>query len=69
MSFIPVFSPYNQFVAGFGKGATSLPFWEDVYGFDMSSIGKEILEDTARIPIVDVVEERDLVTQPTLLQV
>ncbi|RID63897.1 hypothetical protein BRARA_E02860 [Brassica rapa] len=58
----------TMFVAGFGKGATSLPFWEDVYGFDMSSIGKEILEDTARIPIVDVVEERDLVTQPTLLQ-
>ncbi|KAF3607354.1 hypothetical protein DY000_02050824 [Brassica cretica] len=58
----------TMFVAGFGKGATSLPFWEDVYGFDMSSIGKEILEDTARIPIVDVIEERDLVTQPALLQ-
>uniref|UniRef100_A0A1J3CXD8 type I protein arginine methyltransferase n=1 Tax=Noccaea caerulescens TaxID=107243 RepID=A0A1J3CXD8_NOCCA len=58
----------TMFVAGFGKGATSLPFWEDVYGFDMSSIGKEILEDTARIPVVDVVEERDLVTQPALLQ-
>ncbi|CAH8359880.1 unnamed protein product [Eruca vesicaria subsp. sativa] len=58
----------TMFVAGFGKGATSLPFWEDVYGFDMSSIGKEILEDTARIPIVDVVEERHLVTQPALLQ-
>ncbi|XP_020888237.1 probable protein arginine N-methyltransferase 3 [Arabidopsis lyrata subsp. lyrata] len=58
----------TMFVAGFGKGATSLPFWEDVYGFDMSSIGKEILEDTARLPIVDVIEERDLVTQPALLQ-
>ncbi|CAA7016215.1 unnamed protein product [Microthlaspi erraticum] len=58
----------TMFVAGFGKGATSLLFWEDVYGFDMSSIGKEIFEDTARIPVVDVVEERDLVTQPALLQ-
>ncbi|KAJ4893445.1 putative protein arginine N-methyltransferase 3 [Raphanus sativus] len=58
----------TMFVAGFGKGATSLPFWEDVYGFDMSSIGKEILEDTARVPIVDVVEERHLVTLPALLQ-
>jgi len=59
----------DQFVAGFGKGATSLPFWEDVYGFDMSSIGKEIHDDTTRLPIVDVIAERDLVTQPTLLQV
>ncbi|KAF8109486.1 hypothetical protein N665_0095s0058 [Sinapis alba] len=58
----------TMFVAGFGKGATSLPFWEDVYGFDMSSIGKEILEDTARFPVVDVVEERHLVTQAALLQ-
>ncbi|KAL0900307.1 hypothetical protein Bca101_084268 [Brassica carinata] len=58
----------TMFVVGFGKGATSLPFWEDVYGFDMSSIGKEILEDTARIPVVDVVEERHLVTQAALLQ-
>ncbi|KAL0743849.1 hypothetical protein Bca4012_085362 [Brassica carinata] len=58
----------TMFVAGFGKGATSLPFWEDVYGFDMSSIGKEILEDTARIPVVDVIEERHLVTQAALLQ-
>ncbi|XWS08261.1 hypothetical protein CRYUN_Cryun41cG0064800 [Craigia yunnanensis] len=29
------------FVAGFGKGGVSLPFWENVYGFNMSSIGKE----------------------------
>ncbi|CAH8361950.1 unnamed protein product [Eruca vesicaria subsp. sativa] len=58
----------TMFVAGFGKGATSLPFWEDVYGFDMSSIGKEVLEDTARIPIVDVIEDRHLVTGPVLLK-
>ncbi|CAN6810320.1 unnamed protein product [Brassica oleracea] len=58
----------TMFVAGFGKGATSLPFWEDVYGFDMSSIGKEVLEDTARIPVVDVIEDRDLVTGPALLK-
>ncbi|KAJ0249421.1 protein arginine N-methyltransferase 3 [Hirschfeldia incana] len=58
----------TMFVAGFGKGATSLPFWEDVYGFDMSSIGKEVLEDTTRIPVVDVIEARDLVTGPALLK-
>ncbi|CAN7010634.1 unnamed protein product [Brassica rapa subsp. trilocularis] len=58
----------TMFVAGFGKGATSLPFWEDVYGFDMSSIGKEVLEDTVRIHVVDVIEARDLVTGPALLK-
>ncbi|KAE8713842.1 putative protein arginine N-methyltransferase 3 [Hibiscus syriacus] len=31
------------FVAGFGKGSTSLP-WENVYGFNMSCIGKEVVE-------------------------
>ena len=35
----------------------------------MSSIGKEILEDTTRIPVVDVIEGRDLVTGPALLKV
>ncbi|KAI4382947.1 hypothetical protein MLD38_008838 [Melastoma candidum] len=58
----------TMYVAGFGKGATSTPFWEDVYGFDMSSIGKEILEDSARNPIVDVVSSTDLVTDAVILQ-
>lgn len=58
-----------QFAAGFGKGATSIPFWEDVYSFNMSCIGKEIVEDAARYPIVDVVNDADLVTDAVLLQV
>ncbi|PKI68715.1 hypothetical protein CRG98_010772 [Punica granatum] len=56
------------FAAGFGRGATSLPFWERVYGFDMSTIGKEIVEDAARNPIVDVMSESDLVTNPVIVQ-
>ncbi|XP_015894716.3 probable protein arginine N-methyltransferase 3 [Ziziphus jujuba] len=56
------------FVAGFGKGGTSLPFWENVYGFNMSSVGKELVEDAARIPIVDVVDDHDLVTSAAVLQ-
>ncbi|KAK6228595.1 ZN622/Rei1/Reh1 [Theobroma cacao] len=56
------------FVAGFGKGGTSLPFWENVYGFNMSSIGKEVVEDAAKFPIVDVVNHHDLVTNAALLQ-
>ncbi|PWA39939.1 Protein arginine N-methyltransferase [Artemisia annua] len=58
----------TMFVAGFGKGATSLPFWENVYGFNMSSIGKELVEDAAHLPIVDVVDADNLVTNTALLQ-
>ncbi|XVF82446.1 hypothetical protein PTKIN_Ptkin16aG0048800 [Pterospermum kingtungense] len=56
------------FVAGFGKGGTSLPFWENVYGFNMSSIGKEVVEDAAKLPIVDIINHQDLVTNSTVLQ-
>ena len=35
----------NMYVAGVGKGGTSLSFWENVYGFNMSWIGKEVVED------------------------
>ncbi|KAI3715648.1 hypothetical protein L6452_22634 [Arctium lappa] len=59
----------TMFVAGFGKGATSIPFWENVYGFNMSCIGKELVEDAAHIPIVDVVDGNDLVTNTAPLQV
>ncbi|XP_028782201.1 probable protein arginine N-methyltransferase 3 [Neltuma alba] len=56
------------FVAGFGKGGTSLPFWENVHGFDMSSIGKELVNDAAQFPIVDVLDCEDLVTSSVILQ-
>lgn len=35
----------------------------------MSCIGKELVIDAARIPIVDVVDSRDLVTSSAILQV
>ncbi|XP_078438497.1 protein arginine methyltransferase 3 [Wolffia australiana] len=56
------------FVAGFGKGATSYPFWEDVYGFDMSTIGREVLQDAAKFPIVDVIDSHDIVTETATLK-
>lgn len=56
-------------MAGFGRGGTSIPFWENVYGFDMSCIGKEVTEDAAQLPIVDVVDSRDIVTKSVVLQV
>ncbi|KAI3790614.1 hypothetical protein L2E82_03786 [Cichorium intybus] len=58
----------TMFVAGFGKGATSVPFWENVYGINMSCIGKELVEDAAHIPIVDVIDGNNLVTDTALLQ-
>ncbi|KAK9157376.1 hypothetical protein Scep_003950 [Stephania cephalantha] len=56
------------FVAGFGKGGTSIPFWENVYGFDMSCIGKEVVEDAAQVPIVDVIDSQHIVTNTATLQ-
>ncbi|KAK8579773.1 hypothetical protein V6N13_142946 [Hibiscus sabdariffa] len=56
------------FVAGFGKGGTSLPFWENVYGFNMSSIGKEVVQDAAKFPLVEIINHHDLVTNTAVLQ-
>ncbi|KAE9584768.1 putative methyltransferase transcription factor C2H2 family [Lupinus albus] len=56
------------FVAGFGKGGTSLPFWQNVCDFDMSCIGKELVKEAAQIPIVDVVDYQDLVTGSEVLK-
>ncbi|KDP40554.1 hypothetical protein JCGZ_24553 [Jatropha curcas] len=56
------------YAAGFGIGGTSLPFWKDVYGFNMSSIGKELVKDAAQFPIVDVVDDCNLVTNAAILR-
>lgn len=58
-----------QYIAGFGRGATSQPFWENVYGFNMSCIGKEVAEDAAKTAIVDIVDSRDIVTESAALKV
>ncbi|KAJ4833948.1 hypothetical protein Tsubulata_016659, partial [Turnera subulata] len=56
------------YAAGFGRGGTSVPFWEDVYVFNMSCVGNELVQDSAKLPIVDVVHENDLVTNSSVLQ-
>lgn len=58
----------TMFAAGFGRGGTSIPFWENVYGFNMSCIGKEIVKDASRIPMVDVIDSCDIITNSTVLQ-
>lgn len=35
----------------------------------MSCVGKELVEDAARIPIVDIVEGHDVVTNAAVLKV
>lgn len=58
----------TMFLAGFGRGGTSLPFWENVYGFDMSHVGKEVNASAAEVPIIDAVEAKDLITTTCPIQ-
>uniref|UniRef100_A0A7N0UBP2 C2H2-type domain-containing protein n=1 Tax=Kalanchoe fedtschenkoi TaxID=63787 RepID=A0A7N0UBP2_KALFE len=58
----------TMFVAGFGKGATSIPFWDNVYGFNMSCVGTEVVEHASKNPIVDVVDSEDIVTNSVVLK-
>ncbi|XP_073155473.1 probable protein arginine N-methyltransferase 3 [Henckelia pumila] len=58
----------TMFVAGFGRGGTSLPFWENVYGFNMSCIGQEIVEDASRFPIIDIIDGSNIITTTEILQ-
>lgn len=56
-------------MAGFGKGGTSLSFWENVYGFDMQSVGEEVLYDATLHPIIDVINAKDVITDSCLIKV
>lgn len=60
---------YVQYVAGFGKGGTSLAFWENVYGFNMRCVGEEVVHDATQSPIIDVVNSKEVITTSSLLQV
>ncbi|XP_068666391.1 probable protein arginine N-methyltransferase 3 [Aristolochia californica] len=58
----------TMFSAGVGRGGPSIPLWENVYGFDMSIFGMEVLEDATLLPIVDVVDISDIVTGTSVLK-
>ncbi|XP_068662936.1 probable protein arginine N-methyltransferase 3 [Aristolochia californica] len=58
----------TMFSAGVGRGEPSVPLWENVYGFDMSIFGMEVLEDATQLPIVDVVDISDIVTGTSVLK-
>ena len=49
-------------VAGFGRNATSLPFWDDVYGFEMPCVQKSLVEDAIKTAIVAPVKGAHVVT-------
>ena len=49
-------------VAGFGRNATSLPFWDDVYGFEMPCVQKSLAEDAIKTAIVAPVKGAHVVT-------
>ena len=49
-------------VAGFGRNATSLPFWDDVYGFEMPCVQKSLAEDAIKAAIVAPVRGAHVVT-------
>ena len=50
------------YVAGGGAGSSSLPFWKDVYGFDFTAIGDQVLEESVRVGVVTSVQNADIVT-------
>lgn len=58
----------QMYLAGFGKGGTSLAFWENVYGFDMKCVGEEVVRDATQAPIIDVIDSKDVITTSSLIQ-
>lgn len=52
----------TMYLAGFGKGGTSLAFWENVYGFDMSCVGNEVNQFAAEAPLIDALQAKDVIT-------
>ncbi|MCE0481590.1 Protein arginine N-methyltransferase 3 [Datura stramonium] len=50
------------------KGVVQAFHFGKIYGFNMSCIGEEIFKDASRIPIVDVIDSCDIITNSTVLQ-
>jgi protein arginine N-methyltransferase 3 len=49
-------------VAGFSRNATSLPFWDDVYGFEMPVVQSTLLKDALKSAVVCPVKGDHVVT-------
>jgi type I protein arginine methyltransferase len=55
-------------VAAGDLAATTLDFWDDVYGFSLANVKEELLEDTQGHPIVTPVPASSLLSQGTKLK-
>ena len=55
-------------VAGGGAGSSSVPFWSEVYGFDLSCVGREVHAESARVGVVAPVAAADVVTGAACLR-
>ena len=55
-------------VAGFGRNATSLPFWDDVYGFEMPTVQEKLMSDAVKQAVVCPVKGEHVVTTSALVQ-
>ncbi len=49
-------------IAGFGRNATSLPFWDDVYGLEMPIVQGNLMGDAVKTAIVAPVKGEHVVT-------
>ena len=50
-------------VAGFGRLATSLPFWDDVYGFEMPDVQEKLTREAVKSAMVQPVKGEHVVTE------
>ena len=55
-------------VAGFSRNATSLPFWDDVYGFEMPVVQSSLLKDATKAAVVCPVKGEHVVTTSAEVQ-
>ena len=58
----------TMLVAGGGPGTSSVPFWSDVYGFDLSCIGREVHGESLHVGVVAPVGSADIVTGEATLR-
>jgi len=56
------------FMAGVSKAGTSLPFWDDVYGFDMANVGAQLHESALKTAVVAEVAGDAVVTETVVVK-
>ena len=49
-------------VAGFSRNATSQPFWDDVYGFEMPAVQADLREEASKLAVVHGVKSSHVCT-------